>query len=1147
MNPKPFSQPRFCQRLLTLSTLVGITHSSATVTVEDSFQTSGAANYTAGIENLVGQGPARLGFSGNWLEAYTGAQAPDVIAAGLTYSDGTNNMTTTGGAVEYFANGFGRVGRLLSNPYDNSTNSVVYFAVLIQLDSINTPENYRGLELHDGGFDDNAHRKLQIVTGEPGASPSDANFSLRLFNDTTNFSADLGAPDTNVNLFVGKITFSNNGNADQISIWRNPTDLSSESNSGTATADLSSFDLSFDRLSLARFNNGTDDGNGGTEGNGFILDEVRFGTTWSDVTTVADTSDSDNDGLSDDWETVNGLDAADDGTLGESAPGEKDGPNGALGDPDFDGSSNLQEFTRGTDPQDADSDDDLIFDGNETDTGNFFSATNTGTDPLDPDTDGDGLLDGVETGTDTFVDASNTGSDPNLVDSDGDNVNDLSEVAAGTDPNSAASSPSLANAEVVGLDYFDYPSGTLNAVSGGEFFDYDNSTDNDSFVGHLNEQSSWFGNSQIVCGKLVTEDNSTAYRALAGPTAGGETISRFGDLTNASNKKIYFSVEMTYQTGATYAGLSFFNEGNEQMFFGVSGIDTRLGIEEPGGVQQTIAAPVDGQTYTLVGAIGEDAGLPTAKLFLDPDLSQPEPALGDADIIPDNFANLTPSAIRFISGGVGPIEWDNLTITTTWDALSSTSPTDSDSDNLRDSFELSFTGDLTTLTSSTANDDTDSLNNLAEQSNGTDPLNGDTDGDLLSDDSEVTAGTNPCLLDTDGDGLNDDWETGTGTFVSGNDTGTDPLLVDTDLDGLDDGFEVNLGSDPTDLASTPASATTLLCNGYREDLYGAAISVQAIQTQFGDNFSELNAAYAGVQNGQLFLMLTGNLEGNFNKLNLFLDTNASGTTNVLNAAGNDGSDTMDGLTFDTGFTPDYHVIVRRGLGGAGNQFDLDISNLATGDFASFTDVFAGSQEGFANTGTPNNGSLTPNPIGVGYFNLNTAGVTGGTGAADQTAAQAVRAGFEVCLDLSDIGSPSGTDIKALAFVTNDNLGFTSNQFLAPLPLDLDGVGFGTSNLGNTNEIDLSNIAGDQCFTIAIPGQGNGISIVDCGVTGSSFSITAGGLTVGEDYHLEFSPDLSTSFTDVSGSTFEAVTSTDTTSVALSGLKGFYRVAAGIAP
>lgn len=52
----------------------------------------------------------------------------------------------------------------------------------------------------------------------------------------------------------------------------------------------------------------------------------------------------------------------------------------------------------------VDTDQDLLQDIHETNTGIYVSPTDTGTDPNDPDTDGDGLLDGIEV---------ELGSDPN--------------------------------------------------------------------------------------------------------------------------------------------------------------------------------------------------------------------------------------------------------------------------------------------------------------------------------------------------------------------------------------------------------------------------------------------------------------------------------------------------------------------------------------------------------------------------------------------------------------------------------------------------------------------------------------------------------------------------------------------------------------
>ena len=104
---------------------------------------------------------------------------------------------------------------------------------------------------------------------------------------------------------------------------------------------------------------------------------------------------------------------------------------------DNDASSNEEEQTRGTDPVDNDSDDDLALDGWEDGNGTWVSSTETGSNPLVADTDGDGILDGVENRDlpyDPQDPANQPGTDPNLADSDGDTYSDDLELIDGTDP-----------------------------------------------------------------------------------------------------------------------------------------------------------------------------------------------------------------------------------------------------------------------------------------------------------------------------------------------------------------------------------------------------------------------------------------------------------------------------------------------------------------------------------------------------------------------------------------------------------------------------------------------------------------------------------------------------------------------------------------
>jgi len=62
---------------------------------------------------------------------------------------------------------------------------------------------------------------------------------------------------------------------------------------------------------------------------------------------------------------------------------------------------------------------------------------------LDSDDDNDGIADSFETNTGVFVSAADTGTNPNDADSDDDGFVDGAEVVAATDPNDAGSHPEI--------------------------------------------------------------------------------------------------------------------------------------------------------------------------------------------------------------------------------------------------------------------------------------------------------------------------------------------------------------------------------------------------------------------------------------------------------------------------------------------------------------------------------------------------------------------------------------------------------------------------------------------------------------------------------------------------------------------------------
>ncbi|MBX3426078.1 MAG: PEP-CTERM sorting domain-containing protein [Pirellulales bacterium] len=269
------------------------------------------------------------------------------------------------------------------------------------------------------------------------------------------------------------------------------------------------------------------------------------------------------------------------------------------------------------------------------------------------------------------------------------------------------------------------------------------------------------------------------------------------------------------------------------------------------------------------------------------------------------------------------------------------------------------------------------------------------------------------------------------------------------------------------LVATPALAAPTL-DGTRDAAYGSALAVQTVETGFGDNFSELNAAYGVVEGGTLYLILTGNMEGNFNKLNIFIDSVPGGENVITNDTSNGGNNPTNdgwagkyaGFTFDAGFAADYLLINRRG----GGQFDFDFNSVGNASVVEASgSIFGGSPTGV-------NASVGASGIGVAFDNSNVAGILGGSGAADQTAAQAVTTGLELAIPLAAIGNPGlGSTIKISAMINGSNHDYLSNQFLGGLPAgqgNLGGDGAGGFN-GTVGQINLNQYAGNQYFEVRV--------------------------------------------------------------------------------
>lgn len=288
-----------------------------------------------------------------------------------------------------------------------------------------------------------------------------------------------------------------------------------------------------------------------------------------------------------------------------------------------------------------------------------------------------------------------------------------------------------------------------------------------------------------------------------------------------------------------------------------------------------------------------------------------------------------------------------------------------------------------------------------------------------------------------------------------------------------------------------AAAHAQVIDGTRDAAYGSPVVLQRVQTQFGDanpnGGSELDAAYARIDNGRLYLMFTGNQETNFNKLEVFIDSVAGGENVLSNTPQydfNNSSQNMGGMTFDTGFAADYHLYSRWGSGTG--PYEVDFVNRQGGVSAMVPGAHGASPNavGLVASGSIPAGALAPNasgssltqPLEFAINNNNILGVTGGTGPADQTAAAAVATGMEFSIALADLGNPGiGDVILIAAMIDNGDHNYLSNQVLGGLPGNTGNLGGdgGGGFTGSLSGVNFNQFEGLQYFGVrVVPAPGS---------------------------------------------------------------------------
>jgi len=554
-------------------------------------------------------------------------------------------------------------------------------------------------------------------------------------------------------------------------------------------------------------------------------------------------------------------------------------------DADGDLLTNLQEYQKGTDPRNADTDADGFSDAVETGTGSWISSTDTGTSPFDPDTDDDLLLDGVENNNNVFGGASATGTNPHLWDTDGDGFGDGAEVPLGSNPVNPSSTPSVGTGSRI-LAYWNFdtnsaPTQAVDRVHGllavftngvvtltnGQVVTTNGAVytaDGQGHTGQPGDRALDFGTNsaqRVVRSRaiapylqaasaldpvsslsdqisisfwqkwsVVPVGSSSFWIVSPNPTMGGRGMQAHNPNGGAAGT-IFFdtagccTVPLQRMSGTAPAG---FNWQNWHHFAFI-----KNGITKQVWIDGKLVLTVDGAN-----------ALPTDFTELILGTSYPNYAaqlLGLMDDVAIYGTALSTNQIEALAYGLSPMDVEQAT-------------GDADTDGMPDWWEDFFSFNKSSSADASLDADADGLTNLQEYQRKTDPRNVDTDADGLRDGVETgtgtwvsatDTGTDPLNPDADGDSLFDGVESNTGIFLNATNTGTNPFLTDTDSDLYTDSTEMLLGSNPVQLLSTPITPGAINLLAYW-DFNNATVPTEAVDRihNFVGVF-EGGAAYTG--------------------------------------------------------------------------------------------------------------------------------------------------------------------------------------------------------------------------------------------------------------------------------------------------------------
>ncbi len=167
--------------------------------------------------------------------------------------------------------------------------------------------------------------------------------------------------------------------------------------------------------------------------------------------------------------------------------------------------------------------------------------------------------------------------------------------------------------------------------------------------------------------------SSTAgYSSTAGNSITGQAAGAFRMLPAAySSGKVYigFMLRASAVGNTDYAGLSFFNGGNEEVFIGERSATTaQLGLEVPGGSTDADSQLSANTDYTIIARYDLDADTIDAVLYTNATQTVPtgEPVTWDVSVS-DNSPPAQVDRIRILSNTGA--RWDEIRVATSWEDL----------------------------------------------------------------------------------------------------------------------------------------------------------------------------------------------------------------------------------------------------------------------------------------------------------------------------------------------------------------------------------------------------------------------------------------------------------------------------------------------